>query len=87
MKHGITAGLVLALALVAVFVPFVPATIASGQVLSVHYQQTVSESPSYYAFHCGSYINPRVSAQIGRNFAAFYQLSKGYSFSCNYNSG
>ncbi len=87
MKHGKIAGLVLALVLVAVFVPFVPATIASGRFLSIHYQQTASESPSYYAFHCGSYIDPRVSAQIGSAFDAFYQLSRGYSFSCDYNAG
>ncbi len=87
MKHKKLAGLVLALVLVAVFVPLVPATIASGQFLSIHYQQTASESASYYAFRCGSYINPRVSAQIGSGFAAFYQLSRGYSFSCDYNAG
>jgi len=86
MKHKKIVGIAIALALVALFIPFVPTTIASGQFLSVHYQQTASESPSYYAFHCGSYINPRVSAQIGSGFAAFYQLSKGYSFSCDYNA-
>ncbi len=87
MKHGKMVGLVLAVVFVAVFVPLVPATMSSGHFLSVQYKQTASESPSYYAFHCGSYINPQVSAQVGSGFSAVYQLSKGYSFSCSYNAG
>lgn len=87
MKHMKVAGIVLALALVALFVPFLPATVSSGQFLGVHYQQTATESPAFYAFHCGAYMNAQVSAQLPPNFSGFYKLSKGYSFACNYNSG
>lgn len=70
----------------ALFVPFVPQTQSSGQVLSAHYAQTATVSPSYYAFHCGSFIDSRVSLQLASGYAGFYQLSKGYSFSCNFNT-
>ncbi|HZW84586.1 MAG TPA: hypothetical protein VFE91_01610 [Nitrososphaerales archaeon] len=74
------------LAVLALFVPFVPQTQSSGQVLGAHYAQTVTVSPSYYAFHCGSYLDSRVSLQLGSGYTGFYQLTKGYSFSCNYNN-
>ncbi|MDG6898594.1 MAG: hypothetical protein JRN24_02540 [Nitrososphaerota archaeon] len=73
-------------ALVALFVPFVPQTQASGQFLGAHYQQTAVVSPTYYAFHCGSYVNSQFSTQLGSGYSGFYQLSKGYTFTCNYNS-
>jgi hypothetical protein len=74
------------LALVALFVPFVPQTQASGQFLGAHYQRTADVSPTYYLFHCGAYANPQVSAQLGSGYSGLYQLSQGYSFTCNYNS-
>ncbi len=74
------------IALVALFVPFVPQTQASGHILGVQYQRTAVVSPSYYAFHCGSYINSQVMAQFASGYSGFYQLSKGYTFTCNYNS-
>ncbi len=74
------------IALVALFVPFVPQTQASGHFLGVQYQHTAVVSPTYYAFHCGSYINSQVSAQFASGYSGFYQLSKGYTFTCNYNS-
>ena len=73
-------------ALVALFVPFVPQTQASGQFLSARYQRTADVSPTYYLFHCGAYMNSQLSARIGSGYSGFYQLSKGYSFTCNYNS-
>ncbi|MDG6983919.1 MAG: hypothetical protein JRN28_05170 [Nitrososphaerota archaeon] len=72
-------------ALVALFVPFVPQTQASGQFFAAHYQRTADVSPTYYVFHCGAYINSQIAAQIGSGYSGFYQISKGYSFSCNYN--
>lgn len=72
-------------ALAALFVPFVPQTQASGQFLTGHYQRTADVSPTYYLFHCGAYVNSQISAQIGSGYSGFYQLSKGYSFECNYN--
>ena len=74
------------LAAVALFVPFVPQTQSSGQVLGAHYSQTASVSPTYYAFHCGSYVDSRFSVQLGSGYSGFYQMTKGYSFSCNYNN-
>jgi hypothetical protein len=74
------------IALVVLFVPFVPQTQASGQFLGVHYQRTADVSPTYYLFHCGSYVNSRIVAQLGSGFTGLYQLSKGYTFTCNYNS-
>lgn len=74
-------------ALVVLFVPFVPQTQASGQFLGAHYQQTADVSPSYYLFHCGSYVNSKVSAELSSGFSGFYDLSNGYTFACNYNSG
>lgn len=75
------------LGVVALFVPFVPQTQASGQFLGAHYHQTADVSPTYYFFHCGSYVNSQASAQLGVGYSGFYQLSKGYTFACNYNSG
>lgn len=73
------------LALVAMFVPFVPQTQASGHFLGARYQQTSIVSPTYYAFQCGSYINSQVTANLG-SFTGVYQVTKGYAFTCNYNS-
>ena len=71
---------------VALFVPFIPQTQASGHFLGANYQRSAVVSPSYYAFHCGSYVDSKVTAQLGSGYAGFYQLSKGYTFTCNYNS-
>jgi hypothetical protein len=78
--------LLVLLAGVALFVPFVPQTQASGQILGAHYQRSAVVSPTYYVFHCGSYVDSKVSAQLGSGYSGFYQLSKGYTFACNYNS-
>jgi len=78
--------LLVVLAAVALFVPFVPQTQASGHFLGAQYQRTAVVSPAYYVFHCGSYFNSQVTAQLGSGYSGFYQLSKGYSFTCNYNS-
>jgi hypothetical protein len=78
--------LLVLLASVALFVPFVPQTQASGQMLGAHYQRSAVVSPTYYVFHCGSYVDSKVSAQLGSGYSGFYQLSKGYTFACNYNS-
>jgi hypothetical protein len=74
-------------ALVALFVPFVPQTAASGQLFSVRYQRTADVSPTYYLFRCGSYVNSQVATQLGSGYAGFYQLSKGYTLACNHNTG
>lgn len=74
------------LAAVALFVPFIPQTQASGHFLGAHYANTADVSPTYYAFHCGSYANSQFMTQLG-NFTSVYQLSKGYTFACNYNTG
>ena len=74
------------LALAALFVPFVPQTQASGHFVGVHYQRTADVSPSFYFFHCGAYMNSQISVQLGSGYSGFYPLSKGYSFTCNYNS-
>ncbi len=74
------------LALVALFVPFVPQTQASGHFLGASYRQTSDVSPTYYAFHCGSYVNSQFVTQLGSGYTGLVQLSKGYTFSCNYNS-
>jgi len=71
---------------VALFVPFIPQTQAMGRFVGGQYQQTAIVSPTYYVFHCGSYVDLRVTAQLGSEFAGFYQLPKGYAFSCDYNS-
>ena len=78
--------LLVLLAAVALFVPFVPQTQASGQIFGAHYQRSAVVSPTYYVFHCGSYVDSQVSAQLASGYSGFYQLSKGYSFACNYNS-
>lgn len=74
------------LTMVVIFVPFVPQTQASGSFLGAHYRQSSVVSPTYYAFHCGSYINSQYSASLG-NLTGVYQTTKGYTFACNYNSG
>jgi hypothetical protein len=71
-------------ALIALFVPFVPQTTASGQFLGAQYQHTATVLPSYYVFHCGSYIDSRYSTQLGA-FHSFYQVARGYTFACTYN--
>ncbi|MBI3860192.1 MAG: hypothetical protein HY296_08210 [Thaumarchaeota archaeon] len=75
-----------ALVLVAffLFVPFVPYTRASGQYFGAHYQVTADVSPSYYLTRCGSYINSQAAAQLASGFSGFYQLSRGYTFTCNF---
>ncbi len=77
--------LVLILGVLFLFAPFVPYTSASGSFLGSHYQITADVSPSYYLFHCGSYINQQASAS-GQGYSSAYQLSQGYSFTCNYNT-
>ena len=72
--------------IVALFVPFVPQTQASGQFLVAHYQRTADVSPTYYLFRCGSYVNAQVAAQFGSGASGLYQLSNGYSFACNFNA-
>lgn len=72
--------------LVALFVPFVPMTSGSGQFFGAHYATTATVSPTYYVFHCGSYVDRGISANIGSGYTSFYQLSKGYTFSCVYTS-
>lgn len=74
------------IAAVAMFVPFVPQTQSSGHFLGSSYQRTAVVSPTYYAFHCGSFINSQVVTQLGSGYSGFYQLSKGYTFTCNYNA-
>jgi hypothetical protein len=74
------------LGVVAFFVPFVPQTLASGQFIGVHYQRTADVSPTYYLFHCGSYVNSQLSAQLASGYTGFYQFSKGYTFTCNINT-
>ncbi|HKT22107.1 MAG TPA: hypothetical protein VJR06_05825 [Nitrososphaerales archaeon] len=76
--------LLVLLALVALFVPFVPQTQASGQFFTAHFQRTADVSPTYYFFHCGAFVNSQIATQIGSGYSGFYQLSKGYSFYCNY---
>jgi len=71
---------------VALFVPSIPQIQASGHFVGVQYQQTAIVSPSYYVFHCGSYIDSKVTTQLGSHLSGDYQLSTGYTFSCNYNS-
>jgi hypothetical protein len=78
--------LLVLLGVVALFVPFIPQTQASGHFVGVQYEQTAIVSPTYYAFHCGSYVDSRVTAQLASGYAGFYQLSNGYAFTCNYNS-
>jgi len=71
---------------VALFIPFIPQTQASGHFVGVQYQQTAVVSPSYYVFHCGSYVDMEVSAHLGSHMAGNYQPSAGYTFTCNYSS-
>ncbi|QQG48382.1 MAG: hypothetical protein HY247_06460 [archaeon] len=78
--------LIAIVAVVALFVPFIPMTNGQGQFLGAHYQSTSTVSPAYYAFRCGSYVNSGVSAQLASGYQAFYQYSKGYTFSCVYTS-
>jgi hypothetical protein len=76
---------IIMLAIVALFVPFVPQTVASGQFLGAQYHHTAVVSPSYYIFHCGSYVDSRYSTGLG-SISGIYQASKGYTFSCAFNS-
>ena len=71
---------------IALFVPFIPQTQASGHFVGVQYQQTAIVSPTYYVFHCGSYVDMKVSAQLGSHMTGEYHPSTGYTFACNYNS-
>jgi hypothetical protein len=85
MKAKKWVAVVALLAAIALFVPFVPQTQASGRFLGAYYQHTAVVSPTYYVFHCGSYINSQASVQVG-NISSVYQASKGYTFACNYSS-
>ena len=78
--------LVGALLTVALFIPFIPQTQSSGHFLGVQYQRSAIVSPSYYAFHCGAYVDSKVTAQLGSGYAGFYQLPKAYTFTCDYSS-
>jgi len=71
---------------VALFVPLVPQTFASGQFPGAHYQRSAVVSPTYYVFHCGAFVNSEVTAQLASGYSGFYKLSKGYNFACNYSS-
>jgi hypothetical protein len=74
------------LGVIALFVPVVPQTQASGQFIGVHYQRTADVSPTYYFFRCGSYVNSQLSAQLASGYTGLYQFSKGYAFTCNINT-
>ena len=74
------------LGLVALFVPFVPQTQASGQFLGAHYQRTADVSPTYYLVGCGAYINSQFTAHIAPGYSGIDQLSQGYTFACNFNA-
>ncbi len=74
------------LALVALFVPFVPQTQASGHFLGASYKQSAVVSPTYYVFHCGSYVNSQFATQLGSGYSGILHLSQGYNFACNYSS-
>jgi hypothetical protein len=74
------------LAVVALFVPLVPQTLAAGSIARAHYQRTAVVSPSYYVFHCGSYVNAQVSVQLTPSISSLYQAGKAYTFSCEYTS-
>lgn len=78
-------GLLVLVALVALFVPFIPQTQASAHFVTASIQRTADVSPTYYLFHCGAFTNSQITAQLGGGYTGFYQLSKGYSFECNYN--
>ncbi len=73
-------------ALVALFVPFVPQTQASGHFLGASYRQSAVVSPPYYAFHCGSYVDSQFATQLSSGYSGILQLSQGYNFACNYSS-
>ncbi len=81
-----TRWMLVVLAAVVLFVSFVPTTQSSGHFLGAHYQQSADVSPTCYAFHCGAYVNSQVSAQLASGYTGILQLSKGYTFTCNYNS-
>ncbi len=74
------------IAFIALFLPFIPHTNSSGQFFGAQYQTTADVSPTFLVFHCGSYVNSHFAAQLASGFSAFYHLSKGYTFSCVYNS-
>ena len=71
---------------VALFVPFVPQTQASGHFLGANYQRTADVSPTYYLTGCGAYVNSQFAAQLGSGYTGLAQLSKGYTFACNFNA-
>ena len=71
---------------VALFVPLVPQTQASGQFLGAHYQWSSVVSPTYCVFHCGALVNSQITARLASGYGRLYQLSKGYNFACNYSS-
>ena len=48
------------LGIVALFIPFVPQTQASGHFLGAHYQRSADVSPTYYLFGCGAYVNSQI---------------------------
>ena len=73
------------LGIVALFVPFVPQTQTSGRFLGAHYQRTADVSPSYYVTGCGAYVNSQFTTQLASGLSGITQLSKGYTFACNYN--
>lgn len=75
-----------AVGIIALFIPFIPQTTSSGRFFGAQYERTATVSPSYYVFHCGSYMNNGYTAQLGSGYAGFDQLSKGYTFSCVYTS-
>ena len=63
------------LVIVALIVPFIPQTQSSGQFLGVQYQRSAIVSPSYYAFHCGAYVDSKVTAQLGYFFFFDYEIT------------
>lgn len=75
-------------AVVALFIPFVPQTFASGRFGGFQYQRSAIVSPTYYLLWCGAFVNSQVTAQLDSSsgFSGIYQLSKGYTFSCVYNT-
>ena len=72
--------------MVALFVPFVPQTQASGRFLGAHYQRTADVSPTYYLVGCGAYANSQFTAQLASGYTGIAQLSKGYTFACNFSA-
>ena len=71
---------------IALFVPFVPQTQASGHFLGANYQRSADVSPTYYLVGCGAYVNSQFTAQLASGYTGIAQLSKGYTFACNFNA-